>query len=366
MRIGFDAKRIFLNKTGLGSYGRNLINGLNELESDDNYFLYTTKDSAIFDTSRLNNNFHKKLCSSFSKSAWRTFSIEKDLQKDGINLYHGISNELPLYLNKKIKTIVDIHDLLFIRFPKFYSFLDNKVFRYKTEMACRDANKIIATSNATKEDIVNYYNINPDKIGVVYQSCDASFFKEKTIEEKEIIRQKYNLPKEYILCVGTIQERKNQKQILEAIQIAKHKIPLVLVGSGKSYKTELIEFALKNNLELIIPSQFVINEDLPAIYQMAKLFVFPGFYEGFGIPVLEAMASKTQVITSINTSMGEIVKDTRCLINPLSVEDIADRIDSFLENKNQHLITQNYKRSLEFTNKKFAQQVVNIYDEFRN
>lgn len=366
MRIGIDAKRIFLNTSGLGSYGRNLINGLNDLKDKNDYFLYSPQLSETFDVSLLNSNFQTIIAKAFSNKLWRTVGIANDLQKDNIDLYHGISNELPFRINHKISKIVDIHDLLFLRFPNFYSFSDRQVFKYKTQFACKNSDKIIATSKATKEDIIKHFGTNPDKISIVYQSCDASFFKRKEKEDFIKVKEKYNLPNDFILCVGTINERKNQKQILESLKITKHKIPLVLVGEGTKYKKTVVEFALKNKLHLIIPDKFVTNEDLPTIYQMAKIFVFPGLYEGFGIPVLEAMASKTAVITSLNTSMGEIATDTRNLINPLSTEDLADRIDQFLDIKNTELIEENYIRSLRFTNVNFAQSVLKIYDEFRN
>jgi len=362
MKIGIDAKRIFLNKTGLGTYGRNLLKGLNSFENENQYYLYTTKKSDIFSEKDLNQQFTTRESKAFSKNYWRTVSISKDLEKDGIELYHGTSNELPISLgNCNIKTVVDIHDLLFLRFPKFYSFFDRQIFRLKTEFACKNADIIVATSQATKYDIVKFYGTNPEKIKVVYQSCDPSFYIERSVEETQLVTEKYKLPKEYILCVGTIQERKNQKQILEALKICKTKIPLVLVGGGKEYKKELVQFAKENQLDLYIPEIFVRNEDLPAIYQMASIFVFPGLYEGFGIPVLEAMASKTQVITSINTSMGEIATNTLNLINPLSPEDIAERIESFLNNKNESLIEENFQRALEFSNKNFAKSILSIY-----
>lgn len=366
MKIGIDAKRIFLNKTGLGSYGRNLVNGLNQLQNDNKYVLYTPEKSIIYDINSLNDNISSKVSTAWFKVLWRSFSIKNDLKKDKIELYHAISNELPIQLDSKVKNIVDIHDLLFIRFPQFYSFLDRTVFKLKTKSACEKADKIIATSEATKADIVKYYKIKPEKIEVVYQSCDASFFKQTTAIERKMVREKYNLPKDFLLCVGTIQERKNQKQILEALLLTKQKLPLVLVGAGGTYKEEVIAFAKFHDLDLIIPNQFVSNQDLPSIYQMAKIFVFPGFYEGFGIPVLEAMASKTQVITSINTSMSEIAPNTKNLINPLSASDLADKIDLFLENVDEDLIEENYQRALNFTNIKFAERVLKVYDEVRN
>ena len=365
MNIGIDAKRIFLNHTGLGSYGRNLINGLNQVNIEDDFNLYTPKKTKLFNTNPLNSNYKTKTCNSFSKAFWRSYAINNDLKKDDINIYHGISNELPFALDSKIKSIVDIHDLLFIRFPKFYHYFDRQIFKYKTQSACNSSNIIIATSISTKNDIVNYYNINPNKIEVVYQSCADEYFEKTPKEHKQNTLTKYKLPNDYILCVGTIQERKNQKQILEALKISKHKIPLVLIGGGKKYKEDLIEFALKNKLELIIPNSFVADNDLPAIYQSAKAFVFPGLSEGFGIPIVEAMASQIPVITSFNTSMAEIVQDTKCLINPLSPEDIADKIDDFLDNPNEKIIEDNYNRAQYFRNIEFAKRVNKIYKSLK-
>lgn len=368
MRIGIDAKRVFLNDTGLGTYGRNLINGLNKVNKQDEFVLYSPRKSKRLDLSALSDAFNSFFSSSKIKAFWRSYSIIDNLKKDKITLYHGISSELPFSLKKQteIKKIVDIHDLLFLRFPEFYSITDRKMFELKTKFACDIADKIIATSEATKEDIIKFYSVDSKKIEVVYQSCDDAFFDKVEDKKRQEVRKKYKLPKEYLLCVGTIQERKNQKQILEAILLCENKLPLVLIGGGKKYKDELIAFAKKNDIALHIPEKFVKNEDLPAVYQMAQLFVFPGLYEGFGIPVLEAMASKTPVISSLNTSMAEIIQDSNCLINPLSTEDLAEKIDSFLSSDNEELISKSYERALEFTNDKFAQRVLKVYDEFRD
>ena len=148
------------------------------------------------------------------------------------------------------------------------------------------------------------------------------------------------------------------------MHLCQHKLPLVLIGEGKKYKDELLALAIKYNITVHIPTVFVKDEHLPAIYQQAKLFVFPGLYEGFGIPVLEAMASKTLVITSLNTSMAEIVNETECLINPLSAEDLADKIDLFLSTNQEILIEKNYNRSLEFTSQHFAKNVLALYEKF--
>ncbi|MGB1018746.1 MAG: glycosyltransferase family 4 protein [Chitinophagales bacterium] len=368
MKIGIDAKRIFLNKTGLGSYGRNLINGFNKLNIEDDFFLYGTGKSRLIDFSHLKENFKIFISKARVKAFWRSYAILDNLKKDEVEIYHGISNELPFSLKKqkKIKKIVDIHDLLFLRFPNFYTLTDRKMFEFKTKFACEIADKIIATSKATKQDIISYYGIAENKIEVVYQSCDDKFFNEVAEKEKLSVLKKYKLPQEYLLCVGTIQERKNQKAILEALVLSKNKIPLVLVGSKTKYADELIAFAKTNNIELIIPSSFVKDEHLPAIYQTAKAFVFPGLYEGFGIPVLEAMASKIPVITSLNTSMAEIVNNNICLVNPISTEDIKDKIEFFLQEDVSEIVKQNYTRAQQFRNTNFAQDVIKVYNDVCN
>lgn len=370
MNIAIDAKRIMQNRSGLGSYGRNLVAGFKALPLQDKIILFAPKESDFYHQSftaksNICTYFHSKKM----KSLWRSFGIKKDLEKHKIDIYHGISNEIPFSLKNqsKIKSIVDIHDLLFLRFPKYYPFFDRKIYEYKTKFACQNAQQIIATSQSTKADIVNYYGIAEEKIKVVYQSCSDSFFQAISKEEKEKIRQKYQLPQNFALCVGSIEHRKNQLRIVEALSRCKNQIPLLLIGgSNAQYKAEIVAKAKQLKVKLLLPKQFVPNADLPALYQLAHLMLFPALAEGFGIPVLEAMASKTPVITSLNTSMAEIVQDNDCLVNPLSTGNLTEKIDDFLQQDLTEKIEQNYRRALAFTPKAFAQNILNIYDEFRH
>lgn len=365
MKIGIDAKRIFSNPTGLGVYGRNLVAGLSQLSSKNLYSLFTPSLSdKLVDYKTLPSNFNFVEKKGFSSYYWRTFSIKNSLQALNLDIYHGLSNELPWGIEKMdIKTIVDIHDLCFVRYPKDYSWLDRQVFWFKSLRAAQVSTKIIATSMATKRDIIELLKIPESKIEVVYQCCDSSFYQQLDKAYIGKTKTKYQLPSKYVLCVGTIQGRKNQKSIVEAMaQIDfKKRLPIVLVGQGTHYLDELLALALDKNVEVQIIDQ-ASTADLPAIYQGAEIFIYPSFVEGFGIPVLEAMASQIPVITSINTSMEEIIQQKDALINPNNVNSISSKILSFLKQYPEDLVKKAHQRSLMFSKEKFAREVLAIYE----
>lgn len=364
MKIGIDAKRIFNNPTGLGVYGRNLIQGLNQIDSKSEYILYTPKShNNLFNVDTLGTNFEVQMSKGSAGYFWRTFSIVKDIRATELDIYHGLSNELPYNIKKSnAKSIVDIHDLCFVRFPSDYSVFDRNIFWQKAKRAAEFSDKIIATSEATKQDIVQYFEISPDKVEVVYQSCDKRFYKTLSTKALNELKEKYQLPRKYLLSVGTIQGRKNQQAILRAMALLpkEEQTPIVLVGNGKKYLKDLEKLATKLNVAVRIKRN-IGNEDLPGIYQMASLFVYPSFVEGFGIPVLEAMASKVPVISSINTSMAEILQNEDALIDPYNPQDLAKKIQEFLGQNNQDQIDRNFKRAQEFSQEKFARHILSIY-----
>ena len=366
MKIGLDAKRIFNNPTGLGVYGRNLIQGLNEIDEKNEYLLFTpNKKSSLFDPTLLKNNFKVFEGTGPTGYFWRTFSIVKDIRAAGLDIYHGLSNELPYNIkNSNAKNIVDIHDLCFVRFPSDYSVFDRNVFWQKAKRATEFSHLIIATSEATKQDIVRYLEIPEEKIKVVYQCCDPKFYEALSNKDLDKLREKYQLPRKYVLCVGTIQGRKNQQAIIKAMALLpkEEQVPIVLVGNGKKYLKNLEALAKKLNVALRVKRKIGF-EDLPGIYQLASLFIYPSFVEGFGIPVLEAMASKVPVISSQGTSMAEILQDENSLVDPSDIQAISLKIASYLKQNNTELVNRNFKRAQEFSPKNFATNILNIYKE---
>ena len=333
MKIGFDAKRLFNNYTGLGNYSRTLVKNIAQNYPKNEYHLYSTHSNKNNETELFydKNNFSLHFNKSFFKSIWRSFGIVKQLKKDKIDIYHGLSNELPFGIkNSGIKTIVTIHDLIFKIYPETYPFVDRLIYDFKFKYACKTADKIIAISEQTKKDIIRFYNIAEDKIEVVYQSCQEQFFRECDLD-KSILNQ-YSFPESYNLYVGSVNERKNLKSIVKAYSILKKDelTPLVIVGNGKKYKQECVELIAKLKLEeyFIWVDNLTDVKHLQLAYMNAKIFIYPSLYEGFGIPIIEALLSKIPVITSNTSCLPEATGGFAKHINPENPHELANAISN--------------------------------------
>lgn len=332
MRIGFDAKRYFLNRTGLGNYSRDLIRILETYHPENEYIKYTPKTQGVdFDnnTTRLPKG---KLNTIFS-SIWRNSNVVNDLERDGIQVYHGLSGEIPIGLKEKnIKSVVTIHDLIFLKFPELYKPLDRYIYNKKFKYAIQHADKVVAISEQTKRDIIKFYGTPSDKIDVIYQGCHPSFKQEKTVEEKEILRKKYSLPEKFLLNVGSIEPRKNAFQIVKAIEDTD--ISLVIIGKGTAYSKQIREYVKQKDLQqrIHILQGFTMQE-LSTIYSMADIFVYPSIYEGFGIPIIEALYSGVPVITTNSGVFPEAGGPFSYYINPENTEELQYAITSVLSNK---------------------------------
>ncbi|WP_316736367.1 glycosyltransferase family 1 protein [Pedobacter aquatilis] len=326
LKIGFDGKRAANNLTGLGNYSRSLIESLAIQYPQNDYYVYTPKVKTakqIQSFFKVKNIFLKLPQS--AKFLWRSFNILKDLKKDKIQIFHGLSHEIPIGIsNAEIKSIVTIHDLIFLRFPNYYKFIDRKLYEWKSKSACNKANKIIAISEKTKQDIIEYYNITPDKIEVIYQSCDDTFKTLLPQESLSKIKKTYNLPEKYILNVGTIEERKNLKLIVQALKDVDSDYKLVVIGKATPYfetvKAEIDKLGLNNRIVFLKNIPFA---DLPGIYQLAKVFVYPSFYEGFGIPIIEALYSGVPVIAATGSCLEEAGGPDSLYISPYDVSGLS-------------------------------------------
>lgn len=331
MRIGYDAKRYFLNKTGLGNYSRDLIRILEVYYPSNEYIKYTPKikgywfeDNSIkLPKGRLNN---------LLPSLWRSNGIIKDLLNDDIDIYHGLSGEIPKGLKKTpIKTIVTIHDLIFLKFPELYRPIDRFLYNKKFSYAVNNADKIIAISEQTKKDIIHYYQIEAHKIDVIYQGCHPAFKTQKTQQEKNEIRKKYNLPDKFLLNVGSIEPRKNAFQIVKAIENID--IPLVIIGKETQYAKEIRKYITQKGLDKkIFILQGFTMEELAIIYSMAEIFIYPSKYEGFGIPIIEALYSGTPVITTKSGVFPEAGGPLSYYIDPENIAELSAAINHVLSN----------------------------------
>jgi glycosyltransferase involved in cell wall biosynthesis len=379
MNIGFDAKRAFHNVTGLGHYSRILIRSLAEYYPGHQYYLFNPKPSHIF--SIKGNTIHEVLPSGFiNKSfsaAWRSSWVISDLKRLKINLYHGLSHEIPVGISKTgIKSVVTIHDLIHERHPEQYNAIDVKIYSKKFRYACAHADRVIAISEQTKRDIIEFYATPEEKISVCYQGCNPAFGVQVSPEEKQRIKKLYGLPDEYFLYVGSLIERKNLLNICKAIALLKNEmnIPLVVIGNGKKYKKQVKEYIKLAGMEDRIifisdnPSvkslpSFRSAVDFPAIYQMAAAMIYPSFFEGFGIPVLEALWSRLPVITSNISCLPEAGGAGAYYVNPASPEEIAAGMKKIYCEKNfaDNMRAKGWHHAQNFTPQKHAEAVINVY-----
>lgn len=349
MRIGFDAKRYFANFTGLGNYSRTVLENLIKYHPEHQYLLYASQkqiDKAKAEISSSDNPLLRtpqSLKGKVSNSLWRSFFLRDDLEKDDINIYHGLSHEIPVGMQQKskIKTVVTIHDLIFLKFPELYRRTERYIYLKKFRHSCQNADRVIAVSEQTKNDIVDIFKIPADKISVIYQSCQKEFFNKLDSQAKSDLETKYQLPKAYVLYVGSFTERKKVLHLIQALKILKPTLdfPIVLVGNGKGYKQKILDYISKHDLSSSVKMlSNVPNEDLPGIYQQASLFVYPSVYEGFGIPIIEALASGTPVITSQGGCFPEAGGPSSSYIEPGNIEELAFQIESILTDKPRQIL----------------------------
>jgi len=370
LRIGFDAKRAFYNRSGLGNYSRNLIDAITKVESGNSFFLFTPKTKKRIllssDTEkRINIVSPSKLYQRILGSFWRSKFIVSDIDPHHLDIYHGLSHELPFGIIKTgIKTVVTIHDLIFLRFPDFYNPVNVFIYRKKMEYACKIADRIVAISSQTKEDLIKFLNVNPDKIDVIGQSCNSDFRRRVSKEEFQLTKVKHNLPEYYLLYVGTIEDRKNLINILKALKEKRIEIPLVVIGRKTDYYVKVIKPFLdaEDPVNIIFPED-VSNNELPALYQNALCFIYPSFFEGFGIPILEAITSGIPVITSKGSCFEETGGPCSIYIDPHKPDEIGDAILKVTNNKQlrSDMVEAGYEHAKLFLPEYIAARYMNLY-----
>ena len=369
MNIGFDAKRIVRNASGLGNYGRTLVNGLAAVADDDTaLWLYAPDEgreelrSQVHPSPRLRFVYPQK---PLVKALWRSHGIVKDLQRDHIDIYHGLSGELPVGIRSSgIRSVVTIHDLIFMRHPEYYYWWDVKIYAAKFHRTVKEADRIIAISECTKRDIVQLGGVSPDIIDVVYQSCSTFFHLPADEGKRQEVNARYLLPPRYIVSVGTIEERKNILLAVKALQRLPDDLALVIVGRDTPYAEKVRRYVEENRLgHRVLFLHQVPNADLPAIYQMAEACVYPSRYEGFGIPVIEAIQSGLPVVACTGSCLEEAGGPDNLYVHPDDDEAMANALRQVVKGadgrEGRIARSQQYVRRFEGTD--VASQVLNVY-----
>lgn len=365
MNIGFDGKRLYDNKTGLGNYSRTLLHRLINFYPENDYKIFVHQK--YFEDSPYKYPYFSDrtiISDAFSADLWRFKGIESDIEKQGIQIYHGLSNEVP-ELSASIKKIVTVHDVIYHKLPKSFPFIDRQMYSYKTKKACHIADAVIAVSQQTKNDLIEFIKVPEEKIHVVYPTWNKEYEHECNYVLKEEYFNRYGLPRDFILFVGAISKRKNFLRLLEAMTLPENLDKnLVAVSNGGDEYDLAEEFIFEHNLE---GRTFFLKDlpwyELPIIYHMSQGLVYPSMYEGFGLPILEALKCGKPVITSKISSMPEVGGEACIFVDPLNIEEISAAINFIYYNlelaaeikeKASHQVKK-------FNPEKMTEKIINVY-----
>ncbi|MDR2337108.1 MAG: glycosyltransferase family 4 protein [Deltaproteobacteria bacterium] len=368
MKIGFEAKRAVENNTGLGNYSRYVIEALATYYPDNEYLLFAPKQitntrlEKIYRQPNIKFIFPQGIAKIFS-ALWRHCGLAKPVAQSRVDIFHGLCNQITVGLN--VKSVVTIHDLIFLRYPQFYKPIDRLIYKWKFGYACRNADKIIAISESTKRDLQKFFQVPAKKIEVIYQGCHPAFAEEVSTTKKTAVLEKYQLPASFVLYVGSIEERKNLLLVVRALQYLPQKIHLVAVGKKTNYQRIVEEQAKKFNLTERLHLLNNINfEDLPALYQLAKIFVYPSFFEGFGIPIIEALSAGTPVVAAVGSCLEEAGGPNSIYIDPQSEAELANVLNDLLNNptKCQQMIEAGKEYAKRFDAHKMANNLISLYN----
>ncbi len=366
MRIAFDAKRAYHNSRGLGNYSRDTIRLLTHYAPENEYF-YFGQPTDLFRPDCGTVVAPQGLWNAFP-ALWRSRGCLSDITKQQIDIYHGLSGELPFGIHRTAtKTIVTMHDTIFVRYPELYSPTYRRLFSRKVQYACDHATRIIAISEQTKQDLIQFFHADEAKISVVYQGCSHLFRQPVSDTAIAAAKAKYGLPERYIIDVGAIEPRKNMRRLLYAMAEAHIDLPLVAVGGKSKYAEQMRTLAERLEVPLIM-LHGVNFADFPALYKGAECLVYPSLYEGFGIPIVEAMCVGTPVLTSTGSCFEETGGEAALYADPNDPTIIGEQLARLLSDKalRTEMVKLGHQQAEKFTDERVACSLLSVYRELGN
>lgn len=369
MKIGIDIRSMFGTPAGVGRYLANLLTHLSGMDNENSYCLYT--DCKIERPVVQQPNFHQKhlmLPLIQNYFTWNHFRLPPELFQHPVDLFHFPFYTMPIIRN--YKSIVTIHDITYEIHPEWYSWKGLLAMRFFSRYAAKHADRILTDSNSTKQDLMTYYGVAEDKVVVIYLGVEGRF---RRIEDHAALRQirtKYHIARQHIiLYVGSIHTRRNIEQLIRAFHLLCRRmsdIQLLIVGKQEypylDVQALVTELGLHNRI--IVPG-YIQDDDLPLLYNVADVFIYPSSYEGFGLPPLEAMACGTPVITSNNSSLPEVTGAAAILIDQLNIEEMADALYQVLSDEGlvRDMVAKGMIQASRFSWEQTAQKTLAVYRE---
>lgn len=371
MRICIDISPAVHHRAGLGRYAHELTAALLDADPGNEYVaFYHQRAEAQVDPplDRL-----PQLTTNLSTKPWRMSALLAHLSRfsqdrlfPDIDLFHATDHLLPRLA--RVRSVFTLHDLVFRFYPETHKPLNRWFLTLMMPRFLEAADAVIAVSEWTKKDAIELYGLDEDKVSVIYEGVNPRF-RPASAERISALRHKYGILEKFVLSVGTIEPRKNFTSLLEAYHSVRNGRPdlkLVIVGKKgwlyEGFFRKLHELGLEN--EVIFPG-FVRDEDLPALYSAADLFVFPSLYEGFGLPVLEAMACGAPVITSNTSSLPEVTGEATVLVDPNDVQALIRAMSAVLDNKELRgeLHAKGLRQAAKFSWETAAYETLALYDK---
>ena len=369
-RFGYDKKTGLPNRVGSGQYCYKLLISLHEIDKENNYIIYLPQDPTS-DLPRESDSWHYKIIK--GRTLWTLIALSRKLffDKEKPDVFFSPTHYLPLYV--PCPSVMSILDVSYLHFPKLFKKRDLYQLKLWGRYSIGKAKKIITISKSSKNDIIKAYNVSEDKVVVVYPGVKSETNSKIKMQNSKLLKEKFGIDRDYILFVGTLQPRKNIEKLIEAFSRLKTKdlglktdLGLVIVGKkGWMYEDILNapkKFGITKRVKFL---DSVTDEDLPSFYKNAICFALPSLYEGFGLPILEAMKYGCPVLTSNVSSLPEAGGEAALYCDPEDVDDIARNLESIIQNSElrKKLIEKGYQQIKKFSWEKTAKETLKIIEE---
>ena len=380
MKIGIDIRLIGKKQTGSEAVFFNLVKNLALIDEKNNYLLFTdVSDQSVLGKIKKDlgieerKNFEIISLETKNRFSWNFWTLPKYLRKNPVDVY--LTQYItPFFVPRKVKILTIIHDVSFLAFPQFIKRSDLFFLRTLIPLSIRRADKVIGVSQFTRDEIIKYYKVEKEKVDFIYNAVSENFLsQEVTAADLAAVRQKYHLPEQFILYLGTLQPRKNIPTLIEAfikLRSGAENIRLVIAGGRSHNFDQKIDDLLKKsslNENDVIFTGYVPEEEKKALISAATWFCFPSYYEGFGIPILEAFDCGVACVLSDIPPQREVAKEAALFFSASDAEKLAAELSSVLESKDLRdgLVLKGRACLEQFSWKATARKILTIFGQFQ-